>query len=78
MDQLACRSVEDHVAFVHHEKLCAVVDAAVGQWFDLAGLLVEAVRGQPEGVLQAVGDDQRRGLRDVALLDDQVDDWWSR
>ena len=39
-----------------------------------AGLLVEAVSGEEEGVLQAMGDQQRRGMGDVALLDDEFDD----
>ncbi len=62
------------LAFIQDEKFGAVVDAAVGDWFDLACLLVEAVSGQQEGVLQTVGDDQGRGVGDVALLDDEIDD----
>ncbi len=74
MDQLFGGAVEDYFAFVDDEELGAVVDAVAGDLFDLAGLGVEAVSGEEEGVLQAVGDDERGGLGDVALLDDEVDD----
>ena len=67
-------AVEDNFAFIQDEKFGAVVDAAVGDWLYLAGLLVEAVCSQEEGVLQAVGDQQRCGVGYVALLDDQIDD----
>ena len=58
VDELVGGAVEDYLALVEDEKFGAVVDAAVRDGFDLAGLLVEAVCGQKEGVLQAVGDDQ--------------------
>ena len=67
-------AVEDDLAFIQDEELGAVVDAVVGDGFYLAGLLVEAVSGEEEGVLQAVGDEQRGGVGDVALLDDELDD----
>ena len=35
---------------------------------------VEAVHGEGEGVLEAVGDEERGGVGDVALLDDEFDD----
>ena len=67
-------AVEDYVALVEDEEFCAVVDTVVGDALDLAGGGVEAVHGEGEGVLQAVGDEERGGVGGVALLDDEVDD----
>ncbi len=55
-------------------KLGAVVDATVRDRFDFSRLRVETVSCEEVGVLQTVGDDQRRGVGDIALLDDEVDD----
>src|SRR5580692_6164777 len=74
VDEFVSVAVEDHPAFVQDEKPGAVVDTVIGNRFYLARLLVEAVSGQKEGVLQAVGDQQRCGVTDVALFDNKVDD----
>lgn len=74
VDEFAGGAIEDDPAFIQDEKLGAVVDAAVGDWFYLSGLLVKAVSGEEEGVLQAMGDDQRCCVSDVALLDDKIND----
>ena len=74
MDEFVGGSVEDDLAFVQNEKLGAIVDPVVGDWFYLSGLLIEAISGQEEGVLQAMRDDERRCVGDVALLDDKIDD----
>lgn len=74
MNELFRGAVEDDSAFVEDEELCAVVDAPVGDLLNLAGLLVEAVPGEEEGVLQAMSDDERGGVGDVALFDDELDD----
>ena len=70
VDQFLGGAVEDDSAFVEDEKLGAVVDAAIGDLFDLAGLLIETVSGEEEGILQAMGDDERGCVGDVALFDD--------
>ena len=59
---------------MQHEEGGAFVYSAIGQLFHLVGFLVEAVRGQHEGVLQAVRNEQGAGAGDVALLDDELDD----
>ena len=74
MDEFVGGPIENDLAFIQNQKLCAVVDTIVRNGFDLSGLLVEAVSGQEESVLQTVGDDQRRCVSDVALLDNQLDD----
>src|SRR5260370_19250198 len=74
VDEFVSVAVEDHPALIQDEKLCAVIDTATGNRFYLARLLVETVSGQKEGVLQAVGDQQRLGVAYVALLNDQVED----
>jgi len=74
VDELFGCAVEDNLSLVEDEKLCAVVDAVVWDGLDLAGLLVEAVGGQQEGVLEAMRDDKRCGVACVALFDEQLDD----
>jgi hypothetical protein len=74
VDEFVGGSVEDDPAFIQDEKLGAVFDAAVRNRFYLSGLLIESVSGEEEGVLQAMGYDQRRCVGDVALLDDKIDD----
>lgn len=74
VDELFGGAVEDDFSLVEDEELCAVVDAVVGDLFDFAGLFVETAAGEEVGVLDAVGNDERGGLGDVALLDDEVDD----
>src|SRR5882724_5585 len=74
VDEFVGVAVEDDPALIQDEKLGAVVDTAIGDWFYFARLLIEAVSGQKEGVLQAVGDQQRCGVGYVTLLDDKVDD----
>lgn len=74
MDEFFGGAVEDYFAFVEDEEFRAVVDAVVGDLFDFFGLLVEAAAGEEVCVLNAMGDDERGGLGDVALFDDEVDD----
>ena len=63
------RAVEYDLALIQDEELSAVVNAAVGNRLYFAGLLTEVVSGQQEGVLEAVGYEQRCCVGDVALLD---------
>ena len=70
MDELVGGSVEDDSTFIEDEELGAVVDAAVGDWLYLSGLLIEAVSGEEKCILQAMSDDERGGLGDIALFDD--------
>ena len=74
MDELVGSAVEDNPAFIENQEFGAVVDAVVWDRFDFACLLIEAVPGEEEGILQTVGDHQRRGVGDVALLDDEFND----
>src|SRR5277367_1485410 len=74
VDKLVGGAVEDDLTFIQDKKLGAVIDSAVGDGFDLSGLLVEAVSGQEKGVLKAVSDHERCRVGDVALLDDKIDD----
>jgi len=74
VDELFGGAVEDYFSFVEDQEFCAVVDAVVGDLLDFFGLRVEAAAGEEVGVLNAVGDDERGGLGDVALLDDEVND----
>ena len=74
MSELAGGAVEDDLALVEDKEFRVGVEVAVGDFFHLVGGGVPAVRGQGEGVLQAVRDEQRSGAGDVALLDDQLDD----
>lgn len=74
MDELEGGAVEDDAILVEDEKFGAVVDAVVGDSLDLSGSGVDVVHRESEGVLEAVGDEQRGGVGDVALLDDEVDD----
>jgi len=74
VDEFMGGSVEDDLAFIQDEKPRAVIDPVVGNLFYLSGLLVEAISGQEEGVLQAMSNDQRRCVGNVALLDDEIDD----
>jgi hypothetical protein len=74
VDEFVSVAVEDHSAFIQDEELGAVVDPVIGDWFYFARLLVEAVCGQKEGVLEAMGDQQRGGVGYVALFDDKVND----
>lgn len=67
-------AIEDDLAFIEDQEFGAVVDAAVGDRLYLSGLLVEAVSGEEEGILQAMSNDQRCGVGNVALLDDEIDD----
>jgi hypothetical protein len=62
VDELLGGAVEDDAAFVEDEEFCAGVDAVVGDGLHLAGGGVEAVRGESEGVLDTVGDEERGGL----------------
>lgn len=74
VDELVGGSVEDDPAFVQDEKLGAVIDAIVGYLLHFASLRVEVASRQEEGVLQAVRDDERGGVGNIALLDDEIDD----
>src|ERR1700687_2371662 len=74
VDEFVSVSVEDPPPFIQDKKLGAVVDTAIGNRLYFSCLRVEMVSGQKEGVLQAVGDQQRCGVADVALLDNKVDD----
>src|ERR1017187_9596882 len=77
MDEFPGGAVEPDAAVVEHEELHAWVDAVVravlGDRNHAFGGVV-AVGGEGEGVLQAMGDEQRCGVGDVALLHDQLDD----
>ena len=74
VDEFVGGAVEDDLALIQDEKLGAVVDAAVGDGLSFSGLLVEVVSGQQEGILEAMGYEQRCCVGDVALLDDKIDD----
>ena len=78
VDQFFGGAVEDYVALVEDEELYAGVDALFGAVFGdglhAACRGVVAVGGHDEGVLEAVGDDERGGVLDVALLHDELDD----
>ena len=74
MDEFLGGAVEDDLPLVENEEFGAVVDAAVGDGFHFSGLLVESAHGKDEGVLEAMGDEERSGVRDVALFDDELDD----
>ena len=67
-------AVEDDLSLVEDEEAGTVVDAMVGDGFHGASLLVIAIHGEDEGVLQTVGDEQRSGVGDVALFEDEFDD----
>jgi len=74
VDEFFGGAVEDDFAFVEDQEFGAVVDAVVGDLLDLFSLRIEAAAGEEVGVLNAMGDDERGGLGDVALFDDEVDD----
>ena len=74
VDELMGGTIEDDPAFVYDEKLCAVINAIVGDLFHLASFRVKAVSRQQKGILESVSDDQGCRVCDVALLDDKVDD----
>ena len=76
-DEFFGGAVEDDFALVEDEEAGAGVDAVVIGAVDgdhVLGFRVEAVGGEGEGVLEAVGDEQAGGVGDVALLDDELDD----
>src|SRR5437879_7418443 len=74
VDEFVSVAVEDHPAFIQDEKLGAVVDSVVGNRLYFSCLRGEMVSGQKEGVLRAMGDQQRCGVGYVALLINKVDD----
>src|ERR1035437_8464397 len=73
-DQLMEGAVEDEASFFEHEEGGGGVGYAFGEGNHAALLGVEAVVAEEEGVLDAVGDHDRRSVVDVAFLDDQLDD----
>ena len=74
VDEFFGGAVEDYLAFVEDQEFGAVVDAVVGDLLDLFSLRIEAAAGEEVGVLNAMSDDERSSLGDVALFDDEVDD----
>ena len=77
MHKLLRGSVEDDPAFVQHQETCARLDPAVivlGNQFHVVRLLVEPVSRQCERILQTMRDEQRRCVRNVALLHHELDD----
>jgi hypothetical protein len=74
VDELERGAVEDDVGVVEDEEAGGGVDLVVGEALDLASVGVEAVHGEGEGVLEAVGDEERGSVGCIALLDDEVDD----
>jgi hypothetical protein len=74
VDEVVEGAREDEAAFFKHEVGGAGIEVALGKRNHVLLFGVPGVRGEGEGVLQAVGDDERGGSMDVALLDDELDD----
>lgn len=71
VDQFLGGASEDDGALIEDEEAGAVVNGAVRDELHLIGFDVEVMGSEGEGVLQAVGDEERGGVGDVALLDDE-------
>ena len=73
--QLVRGAIEDDLSLSQDEK-CSVQIAlgAFGQRQHLVFLRIEIRAGHNEGVLQAVRDHEGRGLVNVALLNDELND----
>ena len=59
---------------MEHEEAGVGVDLVGWEQLHLFGGGVEVVHGEDEGVLNAVGDDDGAGVRNVALLHNELDD----
>lgn len=74
VDEVVGVAVEDDMAVVENEECGVGVGFAFGERLDAFAVVRIAVRGEHEGVLQAVRDQERGGVGGIALLDDEFDD----
>src|SRR5271163_666139 len=74
MHQVMRRAIEDDVTVVQHKKVGLGIQLVVGDGNHMVLRAVEHVGGEGEGILQAVGDQQRTGAVNIALLHDQLND----
>ena len=74
MDKILERPVEDQAAFLEHEEGGVGIELAFRKRHHATRLGIEAVVAKSKGVLQAMGDEQRRSGVDIALLDDELND----